>query len=56
MAEPVAIAGEGLVDAVVEVFVVGEDNVASDIVQLLEVSRCAGRKNRHGEHVRSLRG
>jgi hypothetical protein len=32
--EPVVILGEGLVDAVVEVLVVGEDNVAADIVQL----------------------
>jgi hypothetical protein len=32
--EPVLILGEGLVDAVVEVLVVGEDNVAADIVQL----------------------
>lgn len=35
MGEPVLILGEGLVDAVVEVLVVGEDNVATDIVQLL---------------------
>jgi len=36
---PVLLVGEGLVDAVVEVLVVGEDNVATDIVQLLrEVS------------------
>jgi hypothetical protein len=31
---PVIITGESLVDAVVEVFVVGEDNVAADIVKL----------------------
>jgi hypothetical protein len=32
--EPVVILGESLVDAVVEVLVVGKDNVATDIVQL----------------------
>jgi hypothetical protein len=32
--EPVLILGKSLVDAVVEVLVVGEDNVATDIVQL----------------------
>jgi hypothetical protein len=31
---PVIITGESLVDAVVEVFVVGKDNVAADIVKL----------------------
>jgi hypothetical protein len=31
---PVIILGESLVDAVVEVLVVGEDNVATDIVEL----------------------
>jgi hypothetical protein len=31
---PVLVLGEGLVDAVIEVLVVGEDNVATDIVQL----------------------
>ena len=35
---PVLILGEGLVDAVVEVLVVGEDNVATDIVELLRRS------------------
>jgi hypothetical protein len=33
---PVGLFGEGLVDAVVEVFVVGEDNVAADIVKLVD--------------------
>ena len=31
---PVLLLGEGLVDAVIEVLVVGEDNVAADVVQL----------------------
>lgn len=31
---PVLIAGEGFVDAVIEVLVVGEDNVTTDIVEL----------------------
>jgi hypothetical protein len=31
---PVVVAGEGLVDAVVEVLVVGEDDVAADVVEL----------------------
>jgi len=31
---PVGLFGEGLVDAVVEVLVVGENNVAADIVEL----------------------
>jgi hypothetical protein len=31
---PVIVTGESLVDAVVEVLVVGEDNVAADIVKL----------------------
>jgi hypothetical protein len=31
---PVVLLGEGLVDAVIEVFVVGEDNVAADVVEL----------------------
>jgi hypothetical protein len=35
---PVIVLGESLVDAVVEVLVVGEDNVATDIVQLKESS------------------
>ena len=34
MREPVILLGESLVDAVVEVLVVGEDNVATDIVEL----------------------
>lgn len=34
VAEPVIVVGEGLVDAVIEVFVVGEDNVTTDIVEL----------------------
>lgn len=36
MAEPVIVVGEGLVDAVIEVLVVGEDNVTADIVELWE--------------------
>jgi hypothetical protein len=32
--EPVVIVGEGLVDAVVEVLVVGEDDMATDVVEL----------------------
>jgi hypothetical protein len=32
---PVGVVGEGFVDAVVEVFVVGEDDVTADIVELL---------------------
>ena len=31
---PVGFVGEGFVDAVVEVFVVGEDDVAADVVEL----------------------
>jgi hypothetical protein len=31
---PVVLLGEGLVDAVIEVLVVGEDNVAADVVEL----------------------
>lgn len=34
MGVPVLVLGERLVDAVIEVLVVGEDNVATDIVQL----------------------
>lgn len=34
MGVPVIFLGERLVDAVVEVFVVGEDDVAADIVKL----------------------
>jgi hypothetical protein len=36
--EPVVLVWKGLVNAVVEVFVVGEDNVATDIVELHIVS------------------
>lgn len=32
--EPVILLGQGLVEAVIEVFVVGEDNVTANIVQL----------------------
>jgi len=32
--EPVVIVGEGLVDAVVEVLVVGEDDMATNVVEL----------------------
>ena len=31
---PVRLVGQGFVDAVVEVFVVGEDDVATDVVEL----------------------
>jgi hypothetical protein len=31
---PVIILGEGLVEAIVEILVVGEDNVATDVVKL----------------------
>jgi len=34
--EPVVLLGESLIDAVIEVLVVGEDNVATDIVQLFQ--------------------
>lgn len=34
MVVPVGLLGKGLIDAVVEVLVVGEDNVAADIVKL----------------------
>lgn len=34
MGVPVRLLGESLIDAVVEVLVVGEDNVAADIVKL----------------------
>lgn len=34
MVVPVGLVGEGFVDAVVEVFVVGEDDVAADVVEL----------------------
>ena len=34
MSVPIILAREGLIDAVVEVFVVGEDNVAADVVKL----------------------
>lgn len=37
MSVPVIVLGEGLVDAVVEVLVVGEDNVATDVVQLQQL-------------------
>lgn len=36
MGEPVVLLGEGFVDAVIEVLVVGEDDMATDIVQLVE--------------------
>jgi hypothetical protein len=32
--EPVVVVGQGLVDAVVEVLVVGEDDMAADVVEL----------------------
>jgi len=34
MLVPVGLVGEGFIDAVVEVLVVGEDDVAADIVEL----------------------
>jgi hypothetical protein len=34
MCVPVIVVGEGLVDAVVEVLVVGEDDMAADVVEL----------------------
>ena len=34
MVVPVGFVGKGFIDAVVEVFVVGEDDVAADVVQL----------------------
>lgn len=37
MGEPVIVLGKGLVDAVVEVLVVGEDDVATDIVELVKL-------------------
>ena len=40
MVVPVGLFGEGLVDAVVEVFVVGEDNVTTDIEKLYAISLC----------------
>jgi hypothetical protein len=44
---PVLVGGERLVDAVVKVLVVGEDDVAADVVQLQEdVSAGLGRKAR----------
>lgn len=40
MCEPVVLLGQRLVDAVVEVLVVGEDDVAADIVELTHSSCC----------------
>lgn len=34
MGVPIVLLGEGLVDTVIEVFVVGEDDMAADIVEL----------------------
>ena len=34
MCVPIVVAGEGLVDAVVEVLVVGEDDMAANVVEL----------------------
>lgn len=39
MGVPVIFFGQSLVDAVVEVLVVGENDVAADIVELARVSR-----------------
>jgi len=41
MRVPVVLVREGLIDNVVEVLVVGEDNVTADIVKLVETSDCA---------------
>lgn len=38
MGEPVVFVGKGLIDTVVEVLVVGEDDMTSDIVELYLVS------------------
>jgi hypothetical protein len=32
--EPVVVVGKGLIDAIVEVLVVGEDDMATDVVEL----------------------
>ena len=53
--EPVLILGEGLVDAVVEVLVVGEDNVATDIVQLSNALAKGNVHSRASRNVRNLR-
>jgi hypothetical protein len=53
--EPVLGLGKGLIDTVVEVLVVGEDNVATDIVELEGSRQCwdcrqaegAGRRSTH---------
>ena len=57
MVVPVGVVGEGFVDAVVEVFVVGEDDVAADVVEL-GGKLLEGLKNRDcgGIYVRSLLG
>lgn len=34
MGVPIVVFGQGLVNAVIEVFVVGEDDVAADVVKL----------------------
>lgn len=44
VAIPVIIAGEGLVDTVIEVLVVREDNVTTDIVELKKKKRNCGQK------------
>lgn len=49
---PVGVVGEGFVDAVVEVFVVGEDYVAADIVELGAVSAMLPRMGRV-KHIQS---
>jgi hypothetical protein len=47
--EPVVVTGEGLVDAVVEVLVVGEDDMATDVVELgaLDFGGSIGRASTH---------
>lgn len=42
MGVPIIFVGKGLVDTVVEVFVVGEDNVAADVVELTGVNNNVG--------------
>lgn len=54
---PVVLCGECLVDAVVEVLVVGEDDVSADVEELeVSVSRCiwGSVRRAEGRHVRSL--
>jgi hypothetical protein len=52
---PVIILGESLVDAVVEVLVVGEDDVAANIVELGWASTLAGKSGGRRESSGNLR-